>query len=362
MGGEERMKSKINYSNEKGITLLVLAVTIVVILILAAITIDTALGDTGIFKTAQGMQNDINAAIYKHEEKTQELVNNLAEGSIISSGNFIPDSNVIDDKVDEPIPTAPTITVSGTQGEENYYSSDVQVVFHKSNSQQIMTYKVEGVTEETVIQDGASITVSKDGAYTVLAYMYNGENEASAPATAQFFKDSVQPIANLEITNTDTGTVQLVAIDSEPSSGLATNNPYTFYYKQEGTDNWIEDGKGSSSSYTYTNLEETTAYVLKAEVKDKAGNIGTSNEVTKPAKIIDTTKPGIGDVTEPTEDIIKNGDTTEIIITPTEDVTVDPDKFIPVDEEGNPIDATVTVEQDEDGNIHITIKSEAKRS
>ena len=69
------MKDKRNYLRERGITLIALVVTIVVLLILAGVTINAVFSDSGIIKKAQDAQNKANEAV----QKDMETINNLAE-------------------------------------------------------------------------------------------------------------------------------------------------------------------------------------------------------------------------------------------------------------------------------------------
>ena len=358
---ENRRIHMINYTNnnqknEKGITLIILAVTIVLILILAGITVDYAIDKSGIINIAQGLQNTVNASVYEDEQKIEELVNDITGGVSIGGGGNNSDSQNTTEPPQEAVPASPSMTIHGEKGEDGYYSSDVQVILHKSDTLQTMTYKIEGVTDEITAQDGETIAITADGNYKIVAYMYNKQNEPSAPAIVQFVKDSVAPTASLQVTDiqTETITVQIAAMDE--TSGIASTTPYTFYYKEKGETVWREAGKGNTSSYTYTNLQSGTTYTLKAEVTDKAGNIGTTNEIEDVQTVeIDTIKPEVGTISDATKENIVQGESTVIVLTPTEEVTVDPDKFLPVDENGNTTDATVTVEQQEDGTIKITI-------
>lgn len=363
------MKNKVK--TQKGITLIILVVTIVVILILAGITVNLAFDENGIIKRAKGLQGSINQSIANEEYELDKLKNHL-EGSLINAdigGN--PNINDIGGGGEESdVPQKPNIKVNGIQGEEGCYRSDVEIVVTANDRTHTLTYTVEGtgidqgnISTETSIGNGQSINITKDGTFTVTIYEYNRDGKKSEGMQVTITRDTVAPTANLTVTRTeeDSITVQLVAIDPEPSEGLATSNPYTMYYKETGTDTWVEAGKSATSTYTYTNLKPNTSYSLKAEVTDKAGNTGTSNELTNvQVGTIDDTKPGITPITPREPETIKLGDTsTEIILTPTEQpVTIEPDKFIPVDENGNPItdpNTKVTVTQDEEGNIHITI-------
>ena len=73
--GESEMKlnMKRNYLKEKGITLIALVVTIVVLLILAGVSINALFGDSGIIKKTQDSQNKMNAA----EQNDLEAINEL---------------------------------------------------------------------------------------------------------------------------------------------------------------------------------------------------------------------------------------------------------------------------------------------
>lgn len=68
-------KGKTNYLNQKGITLIALVVTIVVLLILAGVSINTLFGDNGIIKKAQDAQNRMNNA----QESDLNALNELDE-------------------------------------------------------------------------------------------------------------------------------------------------------------------------------------------------------------------------------------------------------------------------------------------
>jgi len=353
MRKKELRRNKILQS-QSGITLTILVVTIVVILILAGITYDLTWKDNGIIKRALGLQEVINDATAKELNTLQDADSQL---NALLANVGIGGSNTTEEEPPIGTPASPSITVNGDKGENGFFTSNVEVVFHKKDALDRMTYKIEGVTEETTIQDGETISLTVDGTYTIIAYAYNAENTQSRPTTVTIVKDTVEPTVSMQLIKQEsTGVqVQVVAEDPEPGSGMSTNQAYTFYYKQEGTEEWKEAGSTNASSYTYTNLQSGITYSLRATAKDKAGNIGTSNEIENIQIIIDTTKPSIDTDSYPTEEKkIKEGDPITITIVPTEKVKVDPDKFIPVDKEGNSTDAVVTVTEDEDG-IHIQI-------
>ena len=65
---------KINYK-EKGITLVALVITIIILLILAGVTINTALSENGLFKMAKKAVNEYQEA----EKQEQEAIEEIAE-------------------------------------------------------------------------------------------------------------------------------------------------------------------------------------------------------------------------------------------------------------------------------------------
>ena len=75
------MKDQRNYLRERGITLIALVVTIVVLLILAGVTINAVFSDSGIIKKAQEAQNKANESVQKDMEQINALENWLNENT-----------------------------------------------------------------------------------------------------------------------------------------------------------------------------------------------------------------------------------------------------------------------------------------
>lgn len=69
------MKNKRNYLKEKGITLIALVVTIVVLLILAGVTMNAVFSHNGIIGKAQDAQNKANESVQKDMEQINTLEN-----------------------------------------------------------------------------------------------------------------------------------------------------------------------------------------------------------------------------------------------------------------------------------------------
>ena len=89
--GENKMKlnMKKNCSNQNGITLIALVVTIVVLLILAGVSVNALFGNSGIIEKAKEAQNKMDKATENDQKSIDELtnwINNQVNGT--TSGEF----------------------------------------------------------------------------------------------------------------------------------------------------------------------------------------------------------------------------------------------------------------------------------
>ena len=107
-----------NYSNQTGITLIALVVTIVVLLILAGVSINALFGDSGIINKAKDAQNKMDQATQKDLDAINEL-NNWIDGKINgSSGGNTTGGN------DNPSTTTKISTLVGTVVDKNTKAED----------------------------------------------------------------------------------------------------------------------------------------------------------------------------------------------------------------------------------------------
>jgi len=90
---KRRMKNK-RILKERGITLIALVVTIVVLLILAGVSINALFGDSGIIQKAQDAQNKANESVQKDMEQINALENWLNENTGEGKKILITDSNL----------------------------------------------------------------------------------------------------------------------------------------------------------------------------------------------------------------------------------------------------------------------------
>ena len=141
-----------NIKEKRGITLIVLAVTIVVILILAGVTIDVTLGQNGILEKSKETANRMNNLVKEDETELNELLNELNEtmDSNWNSNIEIPEENTIP----EPDPEPPKIEdVTDIQDEtiqvEDEYGNKVTI----PKGFEVVEEEGTTVPEGIVIQD-----------------------------------------------------------------------------------------------------------------------------------------------------------------------------------------------------------------
>ena len=159
-----KYKVKTNKS-EKGITLIALIITIIVLVILAAVTLNSIFGSNIIGLATNG-------AINYAEEQQKEL------GMLNDVSDLLGDITGDTDR-----PMSPAITLSGTKGNNDIYTSNVTVTISINKGlEQTGTiklhYKING-GEEQVSEEDVSFEVSEEGTTTITAWTENERGNIS---------------------------------------------------------------------------------------------------------------------------------------------------------------------------------------
>ena len=145
--------------------------------------------------------------------------------------------------------------VNGQQGENEWYTTDVELEINQKEEQGKKTvYKIKGTEEkeETQIEEGQKITIDKDGIYKVIAYTY-GEEGNKSRITYEIIKVNKTGIeATINYSTTESTTDPVIATVTFNKEGITITN---------------NEGK---NTYEFTeNGEFTFEYV------DEAGRIGS---------------------------------------------------------------------------------------
>ena len=128
------MKDKRSFK-ERGITLIALVITIVVLLILAGVTINAVFSDSGIIKKAQQAQNKANESVQKDMEQINAVENwmNSYTNTTDSTKPSTPGGGEISGIIDIPNASADKGNVKISTVKEDMYYVDLQRIVEKLN-------------------------------------------------------------------------------------------------------------------------------------------------------------------------------------------------------------------------------------
>ena len=226
-----KTKNKRNYLKEKGVTLIALVVTIVVLLILAGVSINALFGNSGIIEKAKEAQNAMDKAKENDEKQIGELTNWL-------------DSQVNESAVGNDTPTKkPLITDSSLTSNDRITSESSTVIAKDKKGNQVVVpggFKISSASGESVQQG----VVIEDKA---------GNQFVWVPVS------NINGDGNNKIIKDDGSTVEI------------TLGRYTFKREKNSTTNLYEDGTPTpiqkGSEYNQTTLAQATAGTLDTKYK-----------------------------------------------------------------------------------------------
>ena len=196
----------------------------------------------------------------------------------------------VEDKI---APNTPTIIISGTNGNNGYYKSNVTATITAGSDGQSganqVRYSVSGaqIVNQTTTESGttsASITISADGISTITAYTIDKAGKVSTAKTQVVYKDSTAPsTANLTV-----GTVEETSIVVTARGDDGTSGVYSYQFQISTTSDTTgfttvatQRSSDASYEYTYTGLTGGITYYLRVVATDMAGNTRTSTAVTQ---------------------------------------------------------------------------------
>ncbi len=243
---------------KSGITLIALAITIVVILILAGITIGYVFSDDGLINKAQEAGNAMNNAVKNDIESLNDFSNKLNELiEEVANGGKIPEGAIKFSNIEWSNGLASVIVSTNEQG-------------------YIIEWQKNGIEDGkwTEIENGGTIGNLKNEDIVFARLKKN--NKVGKEASVKI-KDLTGPkitvLSNSSTSNSVTITVS--AVDEE--TGLETPTVYTYYIKETVADDstYVEKQKDGNTTSSIGGLKQNTGYTIKVEVKDKAGNVGS---------------------------------------------------------------------------------------
>ena len=208
----------IKANDTKGITLIALVVTIVVLLILAAVTISLVFGPNGVINKAK--EADENTKIAQVREQLE-----LAKGPeyIEGNGKYDPDS-----------------------------------YFQRIEDEDIINDKEKDVIDNG---DGTYEITTTPGYIFIITLVPSKDNVEDIEIDYDGKVDEPR-IKSLSVSGKTTSSIT-VEVDTTNAEGAT----YRYYYKKEGEEEWKKAGEGKENTYTFNGLEENKVYNIKVEIE-----------------------------------------------------------------------------------------------
>lgn len=300
-----------NNKEGKGITLIALVITIIILLILAGVSIAMLTGENGMIDNAKKAMEETKKAQVKDKIElalieiqteeipkegkitletiaTENLLNKKLEGI---TAEFIENEIigiyegytynitekwqvVIGDKIN--IKKIEMVAeLEGTKGEEDWYNTDVTISIKEKNNNKIqkIIYQINDEPEIEIKGEVANIQISEQG-----------ENKLTYYAIGPYNQTSIKQEELIKIDKTAPENVQIIQKEQEDLSiklDLSANDNLSGIKKYEIYLNGNKNTETTENSYTITGLEGNTEYKITAKAIDKAGNQSEiSNQIT----------------------------------------------------------------------------------
>ena len=250
----------------RGVTLISLVVTIIVLLILAGITIGTIFDDNGIIEKAQEAANATEEAAKNDQAAINGLLNEM--DSIINGigGGNVPVIGSINGKITWSTGSA-TLTLT----------TDVEgvTIQYRKNSESNWTNYTSAVP--SLLHGDKVYARGIKGGETVI-----NEKEFK-------IQDTIAPTVTIANASSTTNSISATATATDNEAGMGSSPQYTFYIKKtaEADSAYTQIGSSANTSVTKGGLEQNISYTIKVEVADVAGNKGQATKEITTGKIAD---------------------------------------------------------------------------
>ena len=254
------MKSRVK--QEKGITLVALIITIILLVLLSAVTLKVVVD--------YGLINFVTTAAQTYTNEQQR------------------ENDIFNDITDRLTLQAPNVEVSGDM-KNGYYVGKVTVKItdaSKENSRITkIKYTIDGENYIEEMGKEVEFTLEEDGDYTIIAYAMDiGDSSSPASERKEFMKDTTPP-SKAAITS-ETHTSDTITVTVEGEDGLSGVKDYIYQYKissdNDEDNQWTTADTKEEAEYTYPNTKITAGnvYDVRVIVRDNAENSTPSGKVT----------------------------------------------------------------------------------
>lgn len=316
MNNQKRNK-KVN--DNSGITLIALAITIIILIILAGISIGAFTGENGLIKNAQRAKIETEIAQYIDRVELargkvaidnlgivtlDNLIEQIYEDEIVPRGNitkqeetsakmltvegyeFLITAEIIEyignsGPNGETIPpiTEGTIQIGLATWNTDTHTASVNITKKEGVSETLeVQYQVNGYEEEGWITGTTVENLNHND--TVYARLWNG-TIGGKDYISQEIKDIKAPDITINVINTSTNSITVSLETQDNEYGMPEIPNYIVTIKKTNEESEEQEQTGTQTSYQLGGLTQATSYIIKVETTDKAGNTGIqTKEVT----------------------------------------------------------------------------------
>ena len=259
------MKHKVKpIKQEGGITLIALIITIIVLVILAAVTLNSIFGSNIIGLATNG-------AINYAEEQQKEL------GMLNDVSDLLGDITGDTDR-----PMSPSISLNGTKGNNDIYTSNVTVTISINKGlEQTGTIKLHykiNDGEEQITEEDVSFEVSEEGTTTIIAWTENEKGNLSNNAETSFTINKTAPSTpTINLNGTEGENGYYISDVGVTINAGNTADVASIKYKVEGA-NPIEETEATGTTTNFDITQDGTS-TITAYIINNAGL--TSEEITQ---------------------------------------------------------------------------------
>ena len=250
---------------QKGITLVALVITVIVLIILAGVTLSTLVGDNGIITKAQEAKQNMTNAAAEEDKLIQNLLNEI-KGIEAGGGEIEVPSGTIE------------------FGEVTWSNGQAEVEILANTAGETLQYQINGTAEGSwqAIGSGGKVTGLHHGD-EVHARLWDGSIASVNKSTT--IKDEKKPEVKVTVGEITSNSIAVTVEVTEEESGLVETETYQYYLEEALA------GKSTNNSYKYEGLEQEKEYNLVVKVHDKAGNEGegSATATTEGIPTIETT-------------------------------------------------------------------------
>ena len=258
-----------NYSNQTGITLIALVVTIVVLLILAGVSINALFGDSGIINKAKDAQNKMDQATENDQKGINELSNWLDSKINGNSGGNTTGG-------DETPTEKPLITDSSLTSNDRTTSESTTVIAKDKKGNQVVVpggFKISSASGESV-QQGIVIE-DKDGNQFVWVPVSNKNGDGSNKIVKDDGSEVEITLGRYTFATSSPGTPAIKQKGSEyDQTTLAQATAGTLDTKYKVGSYYELNGSRTSNEKSDTTGTNTTAKNLKEFIEKTESNKG----------------------------------------------------------------------------------------